>query len=354
MKKATIHTHKQFDPSDNEARRNIVGSSDAPILTRTVPYQNQIQNTWLGLFNIKTGKSEAPDLSDNEAVNWGIDLEDTVRMRVKKYMGLELRKASETFYHKKYPFIACHPDSIIKGLKEVGEIKCPGVGTMMKMGENLESFLDSYKAQGIHQLLVMDKMKAVQFFVQYPQRSVKVFRMERDDRAIDNYLQVVLDFWNLVEKDIPPEPQTEVEANNYWFKDTKTYMPYNQGTGEIVRKLMNLEISEAHINAEKKKLRLEIKKQIGEYSGMEWPDSKEKVQVQRYERPNFNPDSFFEKESDATIAEYSSMEVNKALLKKEDRELYDKHSTKKPITRLVLPKGLALEELYTEADIAKS
>mgnify|MGYP001188506482 CR=1 FL=1 len=110
MKKAKIYTQKQFDPSDKEARKNVIGSADASVLTRTAPYQNQIHNTWLGLFNIKTGKSEAPDLSNNEAVNWGIDLEDTVRMRVKKYMGLELRKASETFYHKKYPFICCHPD----------------------------------------------------------------------------------------------------------------------------------------------------------------------------------------------------------------------------------------------------
>ena len=87
---------------------------------------------------------------------------------------------------------------------------------------------------------------------------------------------------------------------------------------------------------------------------MEWPDSKEKVQIQRYERPTFSGDSFFEKESDATIAEYSTMEVNKTLLKKENRELYDKHSKTKPITRLVLPKGLALEELFTNADMAKS
>ena len=354
MEETVIYTTKQFDPSDQEARRNVIGSSDAPILTRTVPYQNKIENTKLGLFNIKTGKSMAPDLSGNEAVNWGIDLEDTVRMRVKKYMGIELRKANETFYHKKYPFICCHPDSIIKGIKEIGEIKCPGIGTMMKMGENLESFLDSYKAQGIHQLLVMDKMKAVQFFVQYPQRSVKVFRMERDDRAIDNYLQIALDFWSLVEKDIPPEPQTEIETNNYYFKNNKTYMPYHQATGELVRKLMNIEITEAHLSDEKKKLRIGIKKAVGEYSGMEWPDTTEKVQVQRYERPTFNPDSFFEGESVETCEEYSTLEVNKALLKKENRELYDKHSTTKPITRLVLPKGVALEELFTGADIAKS
>ena len=31
---------------------------------------------------------------------------------------------------------------------------------------------------------------------------------------------------------------------------------------------------------------------------MEWPDTNEKVQVQRYKRPTFNPDSFFEEEND--------------------------------------------------------
>ena len=83
-----IHTNKQFDPSDQEARRNVIGSSDAPIITRTAPYQNQIHNTWKGLWEIKTKKSDATDLSSNEAVQWGIDLEDTVRVRAKKQLGV--------------------------------------------------------------------------------------------------------------------------------------------------------------------------------------------------------------------------------------------------------------------------
>jgi len=337
MNKA-IYTKTQFDPSNQEERRLRIGSSDAPVITRTAPFQNQIHNTWLGLWQIKTGKSLAPDLSENEAVQWGLDMEDTVRMRAKKHLGVELRKAGETFYHKTYPFLCAHPDSIIKGKKEIGEIKCPGMGTMMKMGEDLENFLDSYKAQGIHQLLVMDKMKAVQFYVQYPQKRLKVYRMERDDRAIDNYLQLALAFWELVEKEIPPEPQTEVEANQSYFKHNKEYMPFNPNVAENVRRLMDIEAAETEISEEKKKLRLEIKKAIGRYAGMEWQYSDENVQLQRYVRPSFNEDSFFEKESDETITDYSVTSIDKSLLRKENRELYDKHSKTKEITRLVLPK----------------
>tara|TARA_R100000458_G_C8275179_1_gene250179 strand:- start:1963 stop:2970 length:1008 start_codon:yes stop_codon:yes gene_type:complete len=333
-----IHTNKQFDPSDQEARRNVIGSSDAPIITRTAPYQNQIHNTWKGLWEIKTKKSDAPDLSSNEAVQWGIDLEDTVRVRAKKQLGVELRKANETFYHRKYPFLACHPDSIIRGIKEIGEIKCPGMGTMMKMGENLENFLDSYKAQGIHQLLVMDKMKAVQFFVQYPQKRLKVYRMERDDRAIDNYLQLALAFWELVEKDIPPEPQTEVETNDAYFNHKPEFMPFNHTVAEKVRRVMDIEIAEDKIAKEKKELRLEIKKAIGNFAGMKWDYSNDDVQLQRYKRPTFNEDSFFESEPQETIDLYSVNSIDKALLRKENRELYDKHSDQKQITRLILPK----------------
>ena len=338
MKETVIYTKKQFDPSDNEARRNIVGSSDAPVITRTAPFQNQIHNTWLGLWQIKTGKANAPDLSENEAVQWGIDLEDTVRFRAKKHLGVELRKAQETFYHKKYPFICAHPDSIIKGIKEIGEIKCPGLGTMMKMGENLENFLESYKAQGVHQLLVMDKMKAVQFYVQYPQKRLKVFRMERDDRVIDNYLQLVLAFWDMVEKDIQPEPQTEVETNAAFFKHKEDYMPFNSKIAEKVRKVMDIEIAEARMAEEKKELRTEIKKAIGSYGGMTWDLSEDDVQVQRYKRPTFNEDSFFEKEDPETIQSFTVPTVDKALLRKENRPLYDKHADLKEITRLVLPK----------------
>ena len=332
-----IYTKTQFDPSDQEERRLRIGSSDAPVITRTAPFQNQIHNTWLGLWQIKTGKALAPDLSENEAVQWGLDMEDTVRMRAKRHLGVELRKAGETFYHKKYPFLCAHPDSVIKGIKEIGEIKCPGMGTMMKMGENLENFMDSYKAQGIHQLLVMDKMKAVQFYVQYPQKRLKVYRMERDDRAIDNYLQLALAFWELVESDIPPEPQTEVEANTSYFHHQKEYMAYNEDIARNVRDIMIFEMQESEINEKKKKLRLEVKKAIGKFAGMTW-DKDSNVQLQRYERPTFNEDSFFDKESDETIKDYSIMSIDKTLLRKENRELYDKHSETKEITRLVLPK----------------
>ena len=337
MEETVIYTTDQFDPSDQKRRMNVIGSSDAPVITRTAPFQNQIHNTWLGLWNIKTGKSLAPDLSENEAVQWGIDMEDTVRMRAKRHLGVELRKATETFYHKKYPFLCAHPDSIIKGKKEIGEIKCPGMGTMMKMGEDLENFLDSYKAQGIHQLLVMDKMKAVQFYVQYPQKRLKVYRMERDDRAIDNYLQLALAFWELVEKEIPPEPQTEVEANETYFKHNKEYMAFNDRIAQDVRDIMIIEMQEKDIAEKKKKLRLAVKKAIGKYAGMNW-DKDNNVQLQRYDRPNFNEDSFFETEDDETIKSYSIMSIDRPLLKKENRGLYDKHSDTKPITRLVLPK----------------
>ena len=338
MKETVIYTTKQFDPSDQEARKNIVGSSDAPVITRTAPYQNQIHNTWKGLWNIKTGRSLAPDLSENQAVQWGIDMEDTVRMRAKKHLGIELRKATETFFHKKYPFICAHPDSVIKGIKEIGEIKCPGMGTMMKMGENLENFLDSYKAQGIHQLLVMDKMKAVQFYVQYPQKRLKVYRMERDDRAIDNYLQLVLAFWELVEKDIPPEPQTEVEANETYFKHNKEYMAFNPKVAETIRKIMDIEQNEKELDKEKKALRLEVKKSIGKYAGMEWDYTEDNVQVQRHPRRTFNEDSFFEHENEGNINDYSIPTIDKNLLKRENEELYNKHCDITQVTRLVLPK----------------
>jgi hypothetical protein len=184
----------------------------------------------------------------------------------------------------------------------------------------------------------MDKMKAVQFYVQYPQKRLKVYRMERDDRAIDNYLQLALAFWELVEKEIPPEPQTEVEANQSYFNHNKVYMPFDSKVGENVKRLMDLEVAEKHISDEKKKLRLAVKKAIARNAGMDWPHSNENVQLQRYVRPSFNEDSFFEKESDETINDYSVTSIDKSLLRKENRELYDKHSETKEITRLVLPK----------------
>ena len=163
--------------------------------------------------------------------------------------------------------------------------------------------------------------------------------MERDDRAIDNYLQLALAFWELVEKDIPPEPQTEVETNDAYFKHKPNFMPFNSTIAEKVRQVMDIEIAENKMSEEKKQLRVEIKKAIGSYAGMEWNgNSKDNVQIQRYMRPSFDEDSFFEKEPQETIDSYSVKSIDKSLLRKENRPLYDKHSNEKQITRLVLPK----------------
>ena len=51
-----------------------------------------------------------------------------------------------------------------------------------------------------------------------------------------------------------------------------------------------------------------------------------------------NEVSFFESEPQETIDSYSVKSIDKTLLRKENRELYDKHSNQKQITRLILPK----------------
>lgn len=79
--------------------------------------------TPLKLWALKTGVIPETDLSDNEAVQTGIDLEEYVAHRFTKATGLKLRRDSRTVRHAKYDFLYGHVDRILIGEDAIYEGK---------------------------------------------------------------------------------------------------------------------------------------------------------------------------------------------------------------------------------------
>ena len=101
-----------------EERRNYIGGSDIAAILGMSRWKTPLK-LWLE----KTGEVEPDDLSENEAVQLGIELEDFVAQKFARENNKKVRKTSQMYVHKKYPFMVAHIDRLIAGADEILECK---------------------------------------------------------------------------------------------------------------------------------------------------------------------------------------------------------------------------------------
>jgi len=82
-------------------------------------------NRWhspLMLWAQKTG--ELPiEIPDNEAMEWGRELEDSVAKGFTRKTGFEVRRTPQNYVHPKYPYFRCQVDRLLTGTDELLEVK---------------------------------------------------------------------------------------------------------------------------------------------------------------------------------------------------------------------------------------
>ncbi len=99
-------------------RKGFIGGSDISAVMG--------MNRWvtpLQLWSEKTGKIESPDLSDNEAVEMGTELEETVARMFTKRTGKKVRRAPKNYEHKTYGQFRCQVDRLVEGTEDLLECK---------------------------------------------------------------------------------------------------------------------------------------------------------------------------------------------------------------------------------------
>lgn len=71
--------------------------------------------TPLSVWAVKTGAIQSPDLSDVEAVQLGVELEDFVAKKFEKETGKKVRVDNRDFVHPDYPYMVAHIDRWVVG-----------------------------------------------------------------------------------------------------------------------------------------------------------------------------------------------------------------------------------------------
>lgn len=138
-----------------EERKKGIGGSDASAILGLNPYKDNIK-----LWEEKTGRRQAEDISEKEYVKYGTNAEDLLRELFKlDYPKYEVRHDENTIIkHPKYPFLFASLDGTLidKETGEMGilEIKTTNILQSMQKEKWKEKIPDNYYCQVLHYLNV--------------------------------------------------------------------------------------------------------------------------------------------------------------------------------------------------------
>jgi putative phage-type endonuclease len=196
-----------LSPVQQEARYAGIGGSDAGVIAGVNPRKTPV-TLWLE----KTRRTPPEDLSDNELVEWGVELEEIIgkvwARRRSQRLGREvkIRRVNRTLKSKLNPFMLAHIDFDIVGSNE--GLECKNAAWWMRDfwgDEETDDVPLYYLIQGVHYMHVWDT-EAWNFGVLVGGNELRSYRVTRDMEAEKQLIELESKFWTCVENDTPPPP----------------------------------------------------------------------------------------------------------------------------------------------------
>lgn len=192
---------QEIDEQWREARKSGIGGSDVASIMGLNKYSSPLE-VWL----IKTGKQEAPDLSDKQAVEWGNILEDVVtdKFKVDHHGEYKVFRKNAMLVSKERPWAFANLDRYIidrDGRRGVLEIKTAGLYRADDWDDGVPLY---YLTQVTHYLDVtgFDFAMVAVLIGGQDYREYYIERNEDDIQAVRTYVDT---FWHdFVETDTPP------------------------------------------------------------------------------------------------------------------------------------------------------
>jgi putative phage-type endonuclease len=197
-----------------EERKKGIGGSDAAVILGLNPYKNNIR-----LWEEKTGKVQAEDISDKPYVKYGTQAEDLLRELFKlDFPQYEVSHDENTIIkHPKYPFLFASLDGqlVDKETGELGilEIKTTNILQSMQKEKWKEKIPDNYFCQVLHYLNVTGYSFAIlKAQLKYDfdgdiKLETRHYKINRNDfeEDIKELEKAEIEFWTkYVEKNVQP------------------------------------------------------------------------------------------------------------------------------------------------------
>ena len=184
-----------------------IGGSEAGCVLGVNKYQSNVQ-----LWELKTGRREAPDLSDNAAVQFGKFAEPHLRELFKQdYPEYQVDYHEFWIYvNDQYPFIFATLDgelTALDGSRGVLEIKTTTIQNRMQWDEWDGRIPDSYYAQCLHQLAATGwDFVILKAYIRY---------------HVDGEVRVTIRHYRIDRKDVKSEINYLIARENKFWQDVQ-------------------------------------------------------------------------------------------------------------------------------------
>lgn len=178
-------------------RSSTIGGSDAAAILGLNPHKSPY-----ALWAEKTGKVIPEDISEKEAVRLGTDLEDYVARRFMEATGKKVRRENYTVFRDDMPYAHANYDRLVIGERAGLEIKTTNAMNLTKFKNG--EFPATYYCQCVHYLMIsgLDRWYLAVLVLGI---GFYVFTIERDENEIAALKMAEENFWDMVQKDLPPE-----------------------------------------------------------------------------------------------------------------------------------------------------
>lgn len=183
-----------------EARKNGIGGSDVASIMGLNKYSSPL-NVWL----VKTGREESPDLSDNQAVEWGNRLEAVVADKfADEHPELQVRRRNATMVSIKRPWAFANIDRwVTDGHGNVGILEVKTVG--MRRAADWDNGVPLYYLTQVMHYMSVTGYQYAWVAVLIGGQEFREYYIERDEADIKVINDAVDTFWrDFVETDTAP------------------------------------------------------------------------------------------------------------------------------------------------------
>lgn len=179
-----------------DVRRRGIGGSDASVIVGLNPWKSPFA-LWLE----KTGQTEPEDLSGNERVYWGTQLEEIVAQEFTKRTGKEVRRRG-VLQHEIYPFILASVDRLVVG--ENAGLECKTANGFAERAWEGDEVPDAYYVQCQHYMMVTGAERW--YIAALIGGNHFVYKcIERNEKEIEALMEAETEFWRKVEAKEMPE-----------------------------------------------------------------------------------------------------------------------------------------------------
>ncbi len=189
-----------------DIRQLGIGSSDAAVAAGLSPYKCPL-SLWLE----KTARKAPEDISQKEAVLWGVELEPVLAQVYTKRTGYKVRRVNAVLQHPENTFMLANLDREVVGHPDgpgILEIKTASYHSAPQWEEGVPV---AYQCQVLHQLAVTGHAWA-EVAVLIGGQDFRIYRIERDEEKIGDLIRREAHFWQQVRQDWQPEPDGSSDA----------------------------------------------------------------------------------------------------------------------------------------------